>query len=135
MANANKRVAVRKKSSKRGKGSTKSARKMAAKNATLKKVKSKVRRAKKSVAKKRRPLETVERTSKAEMLVETTAIDTIKEPASSVVAVAEYKSVETATDISAGGEPKCDEGTSPAGTSSMFPDQGERPGHETDKAA
>ena len=48
MAKAKKRVAVRKKSSKRGKASTKPARKMATKHPTLKKTKSKVQRARMS---------------------------------------------------------------------------------------
>jgi hypothetical protein len=95
MAKAKKRVAARKKGSKRGKPSAKPARKMAAKHATPKKAKSKVRRAgmsaTKPVAKKKRPPETAERRQLVEMPVETS--------------------------ISPGGEPQRGEGTGPAGTS------------------
>lgn len=137
MAKAKKRVAVRKKSSKRGKASTKPARKMATKHPTLKKTKSKVQRAgmstKKSPAKKKRPPETMERRPVAEMpvetTVETTIIDVIEEPAPGVVAVTEYESVQTATSIPAGSEPERGEGIGLAGTSPMVPDQGERPEH------
>jgi len=136
MAKAKKRVAVRKKSSKRGKASTKPARKMATKHPTLKKTKSKVQRAgmstKKSPAKKKRPPETMERRPVAEVpvtTVETTIIDVIEEPAPGVVAVTEYESVQTATSIPAGSEPERGEGIGLAGTSPMVPDQGERPEH------
>ena len=137
MAKAKKRVAVRKKSSKRGKASTKPARKMATKHPTPKKTKSKVQRAgmstKKSPAKKKRPPETMERRPVAEMpvetTVETTIIDVIEEPAPGVVAVTEYESVQTATSIPAGSEPERGEGIGLAGTSPMVPDQGERPEH------
>jgi hypothetical protein len=75
MAKAKKRVATRKKSSKRGKAGAKLGRKMAAKHAKPKKAKSKVQRAdmsaKKRVAKKQRPPEAVE----------TTKIDVIDEAA------------------------------------------------------
>ena len=141
MAKAKKRVALRKKSSKRGKTSAKPARKLA-KNATTKKAKSKVQRArvvtKKSSAKKRRPPETIERKPVAEVpvsTVESTIIDVIEQPSPDVVAVTEYKSVETTTYIPTGGEPDSDEGAGPAGTSSMFQDEGERPGHEAEEAA
>jgi len=135
MAKAKKRVAVRKKSSKRGKASTKPARKMATKHPTLKKTKSTVQRAgmstTKSPAKKKRPPETMERRPVAEMpvetTVETTIIDVIEEPAPGVVAVTEYESVQTATSIPAGSEPERGEGIGLAGTSPMVPDQGERP--------
>jgi hypothetical protein len=140
MAKAKKRVALRKKSSKRGKTSAKPARKLA-KNATTKKAKSKVQRArmgtKKSPAKKKRPPETMERRPVAEMpvsTVEATIIDVIEQPSPDVVAVTEYKSVETAT-YTAGGEPESGEGAGPAGTSSTFRDEGDRPGHETGEAA
>jgi hypothetical protein len=135
MAKAKKRVAVSKKSSKRGKASAKPARKMAVKRATLKKMKSKVQRAgmsaKKSPAKKKRSPETVERRPVAETPVETTVkttiIDVIEEPAPGVVAVTEYESVQTATSIPAGSEPERAEGIGLAGTSPMVPAQGERP--------
>ena len=134
MAKAKKRVAVRKKSSKRGKASTKPASKMATKHPTPKKTKSKVQRAgvntKKSPAKKKRPPETMERRPVAEVpvtTVETTIIDVIEEPAPGVVAVTEYESVQTATSIPAGSEPERAEAIGLAGTSPMVPDQGERP--------
>ena len=127
MAKAKKRVAARKKSSKRGKASAKPARKMAAKHATPKKAKSKVQRvgmsANKPAAKKKRPPETAERRQAVEMPVETTIIDVIEEPAPGVVAVTEYESVRTATSISAGDEPEGGEGIGPAATSTMAPDQ------------
>ena len=130
MAKAKKRVAVRKKSSKRGKASTKPARKMATKHPTLKKTKSKVQRAgmstKKSPAKKKRPRETMERRPVAEVpvtTVETTIIDVIEEPAPGVVAVTEYEPF-TALGLAAGRNRGC---RLLAGTSPMVPDQGERP--------
>ena len=77
MAKAKKRSAVRKKSSKRRKRSTKPVRKMAAKRATSKRTKSKVQppemRAKKFVAKKKRPAK-AEKRPVAGMSVETTTI-------------------------------------------------------------
>jgi hypothetical protein len=121
MAKAKKRVAARKKSSKRGKANAKPARKMAAKHATPKKAKSKVQRAgmsaKKPAAKKKRPPEIAERKQVAEMPVETTIIDVIEEPAPGVVAVTEYESVRTATSALPGGKPERGEGIGPAGTS------------------
>ena len=135
MAKAKKRVAVRKKNSKRGKASAKPARKRAAKRATPKKTKSKVQRpgmSTKSPAKKMRPPETMETRPVAEVpvtTVETTIIDVIEEPAPGVVAVTEYESVQTATSIPAGSEPERGEGIGLAGTSPMVPDQGERPQH------
>jgi hypothetical protein len=117
MAKAKKRVAARRKSSKRGKASAKPARKMAAKHATPKKAKSKVQRvgmsAKKPAAKRKRPPETAERRE----VTETTITDVIEEPAPGVVAVTEYETVRTATSISPGGEPERGEGIGPAGTS------------------
>ena len=105
MAKAKKRVAARKKSSKRAKASAKPARKMAAKHATPKKVKSKIRRAgmisTKPVAKKKRSPETAERRQVMKMPVKTTMIDVIEQPAPGAV----------------GGEPQRGEGTGPAGTS------------------
>ena len=135
MAKAKKRVAARKKSSKRGKASVKPARKM--KRTTPKKTKTKVQRAgmgaKKSPAKKKRPSETMERRPVAEIpietTVETTIIDVIEEPALGLVAVTEYESVQTATSIPTGSEPERGEGIGLAGTSPMVPDQGERPEH------
>jgi hypothetical protein len=135
MAKAKKRVAVRKKNSKRGKASAKPARKRAAKRATPKKTKSKVQRpgmSTKSPAKKMRPPETMETRPVAEApvtTVETTIIDVIEEPAPGVVAVTEYESVQTTTSIHAGAEPERGEGIGLAGTSPMVPDQGERPQH------
>src|SRR5262245_8481020 len=77
MAQAKKRVAARKKTSKRGKASPKLARKMAPKHATSKKAKSKVQRAgvsaKKPAAKKKQP-PTTERRQVSEMPVEKTII-------------------------------------------------------------
>src|SRR5262249_28040847 len=112
------------------------------KKATLKKAKSKVQRGrmgtKKSPAKKNRLPETMERRPVAEVpvsTVETTVIDATAQPSPDVVAVTEYKSVETTTYIPVGGEPESGEGAGPAGTSSMFQDQGERPGHEAEEAA
>ena len=105
MAKAKKRVAVRKKNSKRSKASAKPARKRAAKRATPKKTKSKVQRpgmSTKSLAKKMRPPETMETRPVAEApvtTVETTIIDVIEEPAPGVVAVTEYESVQTTGDI------------------------------------
>jgi hypothetical protein len=133
MAKAKKRVAARKKSSKRGKASAKPARKMATKHPTPKKTKSKVQRAgvntKKSPAKKKRPPETMERRPAAEMPVETTVETTIivQEPAPGVVAATEYESVQTATAIPAGSEPRRGDGIDHVGTSPIGPDQGERP--------
>ena len=141
MAKAKKRVALRKKSSKRGKASAKPARKTA-KNATVKKAKSKVQRArmgtKKSPAKKKRPPETMQRRPVAETpvsTVETTIIGATEEHVPGAIAVTEYKSVETTTYIPVEGEPDSGEGAGPAGTSSMFQDEGERPAHEAEEAA
>jgi hypothetical protein len=124
MAKAKKRVAARKKSSKRGKASAKPARKKTAKRATPKRAKSKVRRAgmsaTKRAAKKKRPPKTVAKKSPrkaprqvAEVPIETTIIDVIEEPVPGVVVVTEYESVRTGTPVSPGGEPEDDEGTGP----------------------
>ena len=97
MAKAKKRVAARKKSSKRGKASVKPTRKKAAKRATPKKAKSKVRRASKSTPKlaggeKRVP--EVAETRVAEMTVETTTvIDVIEEPGRPDVVVVEEREI------------------------------------------
>jgi hypothetical protein len=121
MAQAKKRVAARKKSSKRGKAGARLARKTAAKHATPKKAKSKVRRAgmsaNKPAAKKKRPPGATERRQVSETPVETTIIGVIDKPAPDVVAVTEYESVRTATSISPGIEPERGEGTGPAGAS------------------
>jgi hypothetical protein len=120
MAKAKKRIAARKKSSKRGKASAKLARKKATKRATSKKATSKVRRAgmsaTKPAAKKKRPPKTAAREAPrqvAEVPVETTIIDVIEEPVPGVVVVTEYESVRTATPISPGGEAEGGEGTGP----------------------
>jgi hypothetical protein len=108
MAKAKKRVATRKKSSKRGKAGAKLGRKMA-KHAKPKKAKSKVQRAgmsaKKRAAKKQR------------QAVETTKIDVIDEAAPGVISVKEYDSVRTATSVAPGIEPERGEAVGPAGAS------------------
>ncbi len=115
MAKAKKRVATRKKSSKRGKASAKPARKKAAKRTTPKKAKSKVRRAAraapKSLAKKKLPPKTAKAPRKpprqvVEIPVEDTIIDVIEEPVPGVVVVTEYESIRPATPISSSREPK-----------------------------
>ena len=109
MVKATKRVAIRKKSSKPGKASTKPARKKAAKRTTPKKAKSKLRQARrgalKSTAKKKRPPKTaakmVPRKAPREVVevpvVEDTIIDVIDEPVPGVLRVTEYESVRTTT--------------------------------------
>jgi hypothetical protein len=127
MAKAKKRVATRKKNSKRGKASAKPAPKAAAKPTTPKKAKSKVRRAgkvaPKPTAKKKHPPKIAARKaprkapSKAPRAVaevpvfEDTIIDVIDEPIPGVIRVTEYESVRTATPISSGRESK--RGTGP----------------------
>jgi hypothetical protein len=107
MAKAKKRVAARKKGSKRGRATVKPARKMAVKLATSKKIKSKVRRAGiRATAKKNRPPETAAGEAPRKVLVETTIIDVIEEPVPGVVVATEYESVRTTTAISPGDEPK-----------------------------
>jgi hypothetical protein len=116
MAKAKKRVATRKKSSKRGKASAKPTRKAAAKRTTPKAAKSKVRRAgsgaPKPAVKKKRPPKTAARKAPRKaprqvvVPVEDTIIDVIEEPAPGVVVVTEYESIRTATPISSGREPK-----------------------------
>jgi hypothetical protein len=116
MAKAKKRVATRKKSSKRGKASAKPARKKAAKRMTPKKAKSKVRRAgggaPKPMAKKKLPPKTAARKAprstprQVVVPVEDTIIDVIEEPVPGVVGVTEYESIRTATPISSSREPK-----------------------------
>ena len=96
MAKAKKRVATRKKSSKRGKASAKPARKTAAKRTTPKEAKSKVRRAgsgaPKPAVKKKRPPKTAARKAPRKaprrqvvVPVEDTIIDVIDEPAPGVI--------------------------------------------------
>ena len=115
MAKAKKRVATRKKSSKRGKASAKPTRKAAAKRTTPKAAKSKVRPAgsgaPKPAVKKKRPPKTAARKAPRKaprqvvVPVEDTIIDVIEEPAPSVVVVTEYESIRTDTPISSGREP------------------------------
>jgi hypothetical protein len=106
MAKAKKRVAARKKSSKRGKASVKPTRRKAAKRATPKKAKSKVRRASKSATKlpteeKRVPAaaetkvpEVVTTTKLPEMTFETTTVnDVIEEPGRPDVVVVEEREI------------------------------------------
>ena len=134
MAKAKKRVAVRKKSSKRGKASAKPRRKAMAKHTTLKKAKPKVQptgmNAKKPTTTKKRSMKTMERVPVAEKPVETTTIDIIEESASSVVAVTQYESVQATTPIAAADESKADDGIAPAGTLTMAPDPSNRPEHD-----
>ena len=112
MAKAKKRIATRKKRSKRGKASAKPARKKAAKRTTLKKAKSKVRRAgsgaPKPAVKKKRPPKAAARKAPRQVVVpvEDTIIDVIEEPVPGVVVVTEYELIRTATPISSGREPK-----------------------------
>jgi hypothetical protein len=120
MAKAKKRVAARKKSSKRGKASVKPARKKAAKRATTKKAKSKVQRSgmgvtKPAAKKKRRPKTAARKATRkvAEVPFETTIIDVIEEPVPGVVVVTEYESVRTATPISPGGKSERGKGAGP----------------------
>ncbi len=87
MAKAKKRVATRKKASKRGTTSAKPARKKAAKRATPKK------RPPKAVAKmapRRAP-------SRGAPVIEDTIIDVIDEPVPGVVRVTEYETIRTTT--------------------------------------
>ena len=122
MAKAKKRVATRKKSSKRGKARAKPARKKAAKRKTSKQAKSKVRRAgsgaPKPAIKKKRPPTTAARKAPRKAprkpprkvvevpAVEDTIIDVIDEPVPGVIRVTEYELIRTATPISSGREPK-----------------------------
>jgi len=87
MAKAKKRVATRKKASKRGKASAKPARKKAAKRATPKK------RPPKMVA-KMAPRKAPRRGAP---VIEDTIIDVIDEPAPGVVRVTEYETIRTTT--------------------------------------
>lgn len=97
MAKAKKRVATRKKSSKRGKVVAKPARKKAAKRTAPSKAKSKIRRPSKSATKtaaRKEPRQVVEAP------VEITTIDVIEEPIPGVIVVTEYESVETEPPVS-----------------------------------
>ena len=87
MAKAKKRVATRKKASKRGKASAKPARKRAAKRATPKK------RPPKTVA-KMAPRKAPRRGAP---VIEDTIIDVIDEPVPGVVRVTEYETIRTTT--------------------------------------
>jgi hypothetical protein len=87
MATARKRIATRKKASKRRKASAKPARKKAAKRATQKK------RTPKAVA-KMAPRKTLRQ---AAPVIEDTIIDVIDEPIPGVVRVREYETVRTTT--------------------------------------
>ena len=115
MAKAKKRVATRKKSSKRGKASAKSGRKRAAKRAMPKEAKSKVRRAggeaPKPAVKKKRPKTAARKAPRKTprqliVPVEDTIIDMIEEPVPGVVVVTESESIRTATPILSAREPK-----------------------------
>jgi len=107
MAKAKKRVATRKKSSKRGQASAKPARKKATKRTTPKKAKSKVQRAvrgaAKPMAKKQRPSKIATRKAAprqvVEVPVEDTIIDVIEEPIPGVVVVTEHETIWMATPI------------------------------------
>jgi hypothetical protein len=120
MAKAKKRIAARKKSSKRGKASAKPARKTAAKRTAPNKAKSKVRRAAsiapKPAAKKKRPpkIAAAKPPRKAprqvvRVPVEDTIIDVIEEPVPGVVVVTEYESIRTGTPVLSDDEPDDDE--------------------------
>ncbi len=118
MAKAKKRVASRKKSSKRRKARAKPTRKTAAKRTKPKQAKSKVRRAgsgaPKPAVKKKRPPKTAARKAPRKAprrvveapVVEDTIIHVIDEPAPGVIRVTEYESIRTATSVSSGREPK-----------------------------
>jgi hypothetical protein len=99
MAKAKKRVAARKKSSKRGKAGGKPVRKLAPKQGALKKTKSKFKRTvvktKKPAAMKKQPLRPVKAMQVAAMPTETTTMDVIEKPAASVIAVTEHEAVQT----------------------------------------
>ncbi len=116
MAKAKKRVAARKKSSKRSKVSAKLVRKKATKRSPPKKAKSKVQRAgsgsPKPAAKKKRPLKPAARKARkpprqvVEVPVEDTIIDVIEEPVPGMIVVTEYEFIRTATPNSSGRERK-----------------------------
>ncbi len=87
MAKAKKRVATRKKASKRGKASAKPARKKEAKRATAKK---RPRKTAAKMAPRKAPRQGVP-------IVEDTIIDVIDEPAPGVVRVTEYETIRMTT--------------------------------------
>lgn len=97
MVKAKRRVAKRKKASKRGKASAKPARKKAAKRATPKK-----RRAK-TVAKTAPRKAPSKPPRRGGPVVEDTIIDVIDEPIPGVVRVTEYETIRTTTPKSGGG--------------------------------
>jgi hypothetical protein len=128
MAKAKKRIAARKKTSKRGKVSAKPARKTGARHATPKKSKFKAPHAgisgSKPAAKKTRPLKTVQTPRQvtaaaeaaAEILVRTnepTVVDVIEEPAPGVVVVTEYESSRRGASTLPGGAPQRGESSGP----------------------
>jgi hypothetical protein len=113
MAKAKKRLAMRKKSSKRGKASAKPARKKAAKRMTPNQAKSKVRGAAKPMSRRQRQSKVAARKAPSktprqvvEVPVEDTIIDVIEEPVPGVVVVTEYETIRTGTPISSSPEPK-----------------------------
>jgi hypothetical protein len=113
MAKTKKRVATRKKSSKRGNASVRPARKKAAKRTKPKQAKSKVSGAAKPMGKKQRPSKVAARKAPTkpprqvvEVPVEDTIIDVIEEPVPGVFVVTEYETIRTATPISSSPEPK-----------------------------
>ena len=87
MAKAKKRIATRKKASKRGKASAKPSRKKAAKRATPKK---RPRKTPAKIAPRKAPRQNVP-------VVEDTIIDVIDEPVPGVVRVTEYETIRTTT--------------------------------------
>jgi len=111
MAKAKKRVAMRKKGSKRGKASAKPARKKAAKRMTPNQAKSKVEGAAKPMSRRQRQSKIAARKAPSktprqavEVPVEDTIIDVIEEPVPGVVVVTEYETIRTP--ISSSPEPK-----------------------------
>jgi hypothetical protein len=113
MAKAKKRVATRKKSSKRGKVSAKPARRKAAKRTMPKQARSKVRGAAKPMSNKQRQSKIAARKAPrqtprqvVEVPVEDTIIDVIEEPVPGVVVVTEYETIRMAAPISSSPEPK-----------------------------
>lgn len=109
MAKAKKRIATRKKASKRGKANAKPARKKVAKRTTPKKAKSKVRQTQKSKPKKKRSPKTKTKMPRQSMpVVEDTIVDVIDEPVPGVVRVREYETIRT-TAPQGGGSPETEE--------------------------
>jgi hypothetical protein len=113
MAKAKKRIAVRKKTFKRGKAIAKPAGKKAAKRMTPNQAKSKVKDAAKPMSRRQRQSTIAARKAPSktprqlvEVPVEDTIIDVIEEPVPGVVVVTEYETIRTATPISSSAEPK-----------------------------